>query len=87
MLLSVPGATGSSRAVRITSFQAMVVGQSIHAAICSRLFRLFPASDLVLKQIHLASGLVLPYSLPNKSFKPSPLRGLGPNRTATGGPA
>ena len=55
----------------------MVVGQSIHAAICSRLFRLFLASDLVLKQIHLASGLVLPYSLPNKSFKPSPLRGLG----------
>ena len=52
-------------------------GQSIHAAICSRLFRLFLASDLVLKQIHLASGLVLPYSLPNKSFKPSPLRGLG----------
>ena len=54
-----------------------MVGQSIHAAICSRLFRLFLASDLVLKQIHLASGLVLPYSLPNKSFKPSPLRGLG----------
>ena len=65
----------------------MVVGQSIHAAICSRLFRLFPASDLVLKQIHLASGLVLPYSVPSKAFKPSPLRGLGPNRTATGGPA
>ncbi len=62
-----------------------------HSKLCLSKSRLYPR---FMSSVHVPPRLFYGFYLPgiiavrpNNSFKPSPLRGLGPTGTASGGPA